>query len=326
MRSQRNSKPVLLITGGAGYIGSQLIRDLATDAHFSNWIIRIYDNLQHQNFRSLMDLPDTGKYEFIEGDILDRFNLERAMHDAKIVIHLAALVHTPLSFDHPEWTNQVNHWGTASVVACALDVGVPRFIYTSSDCVYGPGGPFNEKGDCHPLGPYAISKYKGEKEVQQGSERGLHTTIIRFGTVYGNAPAMRFETTANHLAYLAGVKRPLVIHGSGEQIRPSIHICDASAVLRFCMSNFSTEGEIINAVTANPTVNQIAAILQELSPETTTYYTDQDPLTEISFKINADKLKGMGFQAQHNLEEGLREILNRWQGFQSILRTHAPFD
>ncbi|MDY0018442.1 MAG: NAD(P)-dependent oxidoreductase [Anaerolineae bacterium] len=324
----KNSEPIIMITGGAGYIGSQLVRDLAVDPHFANCIIRIYDNLQRQHFCGLMDLPTSGRYEFIEGDILDRLNLERAMHDAKIIIHLAALVHTPLSFDHPEWTNQVNHWGTASVVECALDVGVPRFIYVSSASVYGPGGPFREEDPCNPFGSYAISKLKGEKEVIQGDERGLHTTIVRLGTTYGMAPAMRFEATVNQFAYLTGVKRPMVIHGSGEQVRPSIHIRDASAVLRFCLSNFSTESEIINAATANPTVNDIANMMQDLSPDAIVYYTDQDTLTEVSYEIDSTKLFEMGFQPQYTLEEGIRDIVSHWPGYQPVFRVHDhdPFD
>jgi UDP-glucose 4-epimerase len=267
-----------------------------------------------------MDLPAEGCYEFVEGDILDRLNLARAMQGADVVIHLAALVRTPLSFDHPEWTNQINHWGTASVVDCALSEGVPRFVYLSSASVYGPGGPFQETDTPHPIGPYAISKFKGEREVLRGGERGLCVTVVRLATAYGNAPAMRFDATANRLAYLAGVGRPLVIYGSGEQIRPLIHIRDASAVLRFCLSDPATEGEIINAVTSNPAVNEIAHTLQALAPQVRIHYTDQDMLTEISFEVDATKLHTLGFRPRFDLAHGLREMLARWQGFQPPLR------
>ena len=205
-----------------------------------------------------MDLPADGRYEFIEGDILDRLNLQRAMQDATAVVHLAAIVTTPLSFDHPEWTEQVNHWGTASVVDCMLRSGVSRLIYASSASVYGPGGPFCETDPCRPIGPYAISKRKAEEEVRQGQDRGLDATIVRLATTFGNAPAMRFDATANRFAFLVGVGRSMVIYGTGEQIRPLIHIRDASAVLRFCMATPETEGETLNAVSLHPSVNDIA--------------------------------------------------------------------
>ena len=321
--TQPNTERVMLITGGAGYIGSQLIRDLAVDPRFAGHTLRIYDNLQRHHFCGLMDLPAEGRYQFIEGDILDRFNLERAMQGVSVVAHLAALVTTPLSFDHPEWTEQVNHWGTAAVVDAAVNVGVPRLLYTSSSSVYGPGGPFRETGVCRPIGPYAISKRRGEEQVLKGGERGLNYTIVRLGTTFGNAPAMRFDAVAGRLAYLAGVCRPLVIHGSGNQVRPLIHIQDASAVLRLCLANTTTEREIINAVTMNPTTNQIAHTLQTLVPEATVRYTDQDILTEISFEVDSSKLLGLGFKPNFDLETGLREMLTRWRGFVPMM-TELP--
>lgn len=308
--SDQSEKPIILVTGGAGYIGSRLIRDMADDPRFTDYTIRIYDNLQRQHFCGLMDLPAEGRYEFIEGDILDRLNLGRAMRGAETVVHLAALVRTPLSFDHPEWTEQVNRWGTASVVDCALEAGVSRLLYVSSASVYGPGGPFRETDACRPIGPYAISKLKGEEEAI----RSL-STIVRLGTVFGNAPAMRFDGIANRLAYLAGIGRPMVVHGSGKQIRPLIHVRDASAVIRLCLTDASTEEEVINAVTLNPSINQIARALQAIAPDATARYTDQDILTEISFEVNSSKLTELGFQPQFSLEQGLEEMLARWRGF-----------
>jgi UDP-glucose 4-epimerase len=315
MTNQQHSEPIILVTGGAGYIGSQFIRDLAVDARFSNYTIRIYDNLQRQHLCGLMDLPTDGRYEFVEGDILDRLNLERAMRGASVVVHLAALVSTPMSFDHPEWTEQVNHWGTAAVVDCALNAGVPRLLYASSSSVYGPGGPFRETDACRPIGPYAISKLKGEEEVLR-----LRFTIVRLGTVFGNAPAMRFDGIANRLAFQVGVRRSMVIRGSGEQIRPLIHVRDASEVLRLCLADPKTEGEIINAAVINPSANQIAHTLQTLVPDAEIRYTDQDILTEVSFKVDSGKLMGMGFRPQFSLEQGLKEVLARWHGFRPVLR------
>ena len=310
-----SSKSVILVTGGAGYIGSQLIRDIVLDPQFEGTTVRIYDSLRYKNFNGLMDLPVEGRYEFVEGDILDRLNLQRAMQDVVAVIHLAAIVTTPLSFDHPEWTEQINHWGTAAVVDCALRAGVTRMIYASSASVYGPGGPFKETDPCRPIGPYATAKRKGEDEVRQAEERGLKATIVRLGTTFGNAPAMRFDATANRFAYLAGVRRPMVIYGSGNQVRPLIHIRDASGVLRLSLSDPAFIGETVNAANCHPSINDIAEAMQRLVPDATTRYTDQDILTEISFAVDVTKLKGMGFTPEVRLEEGLKEVVERWRGF-----------
>jgi len=309
-QGRQDKNPTILVTGGAGYIGSQFIRDMAADPRFSDYSIRIYDNLRRHHLCGLMDLPIDGRYEFIEGDVLDRLNLGRAMRDVCAIVHLAAIVKAPLSFDRPEWTKQVNHWGTASVVDCALNAGVSRLIYVSSASVYGPGGPFRESDACRPVGPYAISKLKGEEEAIRSC-----FTIVRLGTVFGNAPAMRFDGIANRLTYLAGVGRPLAIHGSGEQIRPLIHVRDASAVLRLCLADSKTEEQIINAVTINPSINHIAQTIRHIAPDAEIRYTDQDILTEISFEVESAKLAEIGFRPRFGLEQGLREMLERWRGF-----------
>ena len=310
MSDRASEERTILVTGGAGYIGSRLVRDLAGDPQFSDHAIRIYDNLRREHLCGLMDLPAGGRYEFLEGDILDRLNLRRAMDGAWAIVHLAAMVKTPISFDHPELTEQINHWGTASVVDCALEADVTRLLYVSSASVYGPGGPFEETDRCSPVGPYAISKLRGEKEVARAP-----FTIVRLGTVFGNAPAMRFDGIANRLAYLAGIGRPMVVHGSGEQIRPLIHVGDASAVLRHCLSSPEAEGEVINGVTENPSINRIVRALQAIVPAAPARYTDQDMLTEISFQVDASKLSEMGFRAQYGLEQGLEEMVARWRGF-----------
>ena len=318
-RDESTAESVVLVTGGAGYVGSQFIRDVARDPRFSNSVIRIYDNLRRHNFEGLMDLPQGGRYEFVEGDVLDRLNLERAMRGVSAVVHLAAIVSTPLSFDHPEWTEQVNHWGTAAVVDSAVKVGVSRLIYLSSSSVYGPGGPFSETDPCHPIGPYAVSKLRGEEEVLP-----LRFTIVRLGTTFGSAPTMRFDALANKLTHLVGVGRPMVIHGSGEQIRPLIHVRDASAVLCLCLADARTEGQIINAVTVNPSINAVARTLQSLVPSATIRYTNQHVLTEISFEVDAAKLSSMGFQPQFSLAAGLEEMLARWRGFRPPVQDDLP--
>ncbi len=323
MASQPNNQ-VILVTGGAGYIGSQLVRDLAADPRFPNLTIRIYDNLRRGRFSGLMDLPESGCYEFIEGDILDRVNLARAMQGVSAVVHLAAIVSTPLHFGDPEWTRQVNQWGTASVVDCALNAGVARLIYASSASVYGPGGPFRESDRCRPVGPYSISKLKGEEEVLRSQEQGARATILRLGMTFGSAPAMRYDTVVSRFVYAVGVGRPMSVHGTGEQIRPLIHVRDASAALRLCLSDPRTEGETFNAAPMNHSVNDIAATLKQLVPTATIRYTDQDVLTNISYEVDSSKLMSLGLKAAFRLTDGLREMLARWRGFRPALHDTGP--
>ena len=324
MSKKRRKEQVILVTGGAGYVGSRLIRDLANDSRFPSCIIRIYDNLQRHHLCGLMDLPSKHRYEFIEGDILDRMTLTRAMQGTDAVIHLAAVVKTPLSYDHPEWTKQVNHWGTANVVSCALQAGVPNMIYSSSTSVYGLGGPFREEDTCHPVGPYSISKHQGEVEVLQACDRGLQALVVRLGTVFGNAPGMRFDAVVSRLAYLVGIGKPMVIHGNGEQTRPLIHVVDASAALRTCLATGMGKDRVINAATMNPSVNEVAMALRKLVPKAQIQYTEQDVLAEASFRVDSTKLTKLGFKPAYGLEKGLKDILERWQGFRPANLQRIP--
>ena len=305
---------VWLITGGAGYIGSQLIRDLAQDSRLSGTTIRILDNMQRSGYCSLMDLPEEGTYQFIEGDILDSATMRRALDGVDAVVHLAAIVKTPFSFDHPAWTEQVNHWGTARLVEHCLEMGVSRFIFASSASVYGPGGTFDENAPCRPVGPYAQSKWRAEQAVLAAVERGLRPTVLRLATVFGYAPSMRFDAVANRFAYLAGVGRPLTVYGTGEQTRPLVHVRDASQSIRFCLTHqAATLGEIFNVVGENASVLDLVEAVRETKPDVRVHYTEQDVLTHLSFAVDGHKLESLGWEPRYSIEAGIAEVIGRFR-------------
>ncbi len=308
----------LLVTGGCGYVGGQLIRDLAEDRSFAGVTIRILDNMQRPGYPALMDLPPTGRYEFIEGDILDPAAARRALEGVDAVVHLAALAKTPFSFDHPAWTEQVNHWGTAQLVEHCLELGVRRFIFASSASVYGPGGPFREEDQCRPVGPYAQSKWRAEQVVRVAASRGLRPTILRLATVFGHAPTMRFDAVPNRFAYLAGVGRPLTVFGTGEQTRPLVHVRDASAAIRFCLQRPElTEGETFNVVGENASVLDLVNAVRAARPDVEVRYTAQDVLTHLSCAVDGHKLGALGWEPHYSIEAGMMEVIARFRNIAS---------
>lgn len=305
----------LLVTGGAGYIGSVLIRELAQDKHFHDRVIRIYDSLYREHLCGLMDLSEDAAYEFIEGDVLDRLNLLRAMQGADTVFHLAGIVRAPLSFDQPELTRQVNHWGTSMVVDCAIEAGVKKLIYASSASVYGPGGPFGEDDPCRPVGPYAKSKRQGEQVVLEGRKRGLDAVVLRLGTTFGYAPSMRFDAVVSRFAFLAGINRTISVHGNGEQVRPFIHVRDATSAFRWCCTHGSREKPVLNVVALNISINGILEELRQLVPGVATHYTDQDLMSELSIEVDSSAILKQGYTFDHGIADGLREMLGKWKGY-----------
>ncbi len=311
----------LLVTGGCGYLGSQLIRDLGEDARFDGATIHVLDNLQRGHARALFDLPGGARYRFFEGDVLDPATMRRALAGVDAVIHLAAIVHTPMSVENAAWVQQVNHWGTSHLVDACVDAGIRRLVFASSAAVYGPGGPFREGDVCRPLGHYAQSKRRAEEIVLAARERGLRPQILRLGSFFGLAPVLRLDAVVNHLGYLAGIRRALPVHGSGEQRRPAIHVADASDALRFALAReVDRDGELFNAVSASPSVNEVVAAIQAVLPDARVHYTEQDVLDHLSMDVDGAALRDAGWRPARSLEAGVRELLERFGALRPVDR------
>jgi UDP-glucose 4-epimerase len=325
--TNNGQSPIVLVTGGCGYIGSQVIRDLAKDPRLPGLIIRVLDNMQRGVYPALMDLPVEGRYQFIDGDILDPVVGRRALEGVIAVIHLAAIVRTPFSYDHPAWTEQVNHWGTAQLVEHCIQAGVQRFLYASSASVYGPGGPFVEEAVCRPVGPYGLSKWKGEQAVLAGMQRGLRPTLLRLGTVYGYAPAMRFETVVDRFAYLAGTGRPLTVYGTGEQTRPLVHVRDASEAIRFCLTHEEeTAGEIFNVASENASVLQLVETIRMTKPQVQVHYTEHDVFAHFSLALDSQRIETLGYLPQYDIQRGMVEVLRHFRSFSTIKPTVSDLE
>lgn len=314
----------ILVTGGCGYLGSQLIRELAA------WLpprssVRILDNLQNGQIRALMDLPKGVVYEFVEGDILDPSIVRLALRGCDAVVHLAGLVRTPLSFDNPAWLSQINHWGTAQLVEACLATGVARLIFVSTSAVYGIGGPHHEGSLCRPTGPYAHSKLNAEQTILAATVRGLRPTILRAGSLYGLAPVTRFDAFANRFAYLAGVGRPLTVYGDGQQRRPLVHVRDAAAAIRLALQQ-GLPAPIYNVVTASPSVQEVVDAVHATRPDIPVHFTEQDIRTHVSFEVDAKALRAAGWQPEVGLVAGLEELLTRFVHLRRIQMAGSEVD
>ncbi len=316
--SSSGSRATVLVTGGCGYLGSLLIRDLAGDDRLGRPVVRILDNFQRGRHQALLDLPGDGEVELVEGDVLDPSSLRRALSGVEWVIHLAAVVRTPFSFENPVWLEQVNHWGTRQLVEACLEVGVERVLLASTCAVYGPGGPFDEADPCRPMGPYAVSKRRSEETVLTATGRGLRPVIARLATLYGSAPVMDFQAVANRFCYLAGVGRSLTVYGTGEQRRPVVHVQDASDGIRWLVANAGgLDSTTYNVVTESPTILELAEAVRAQRPETTIRFTDQDIRTHLSLAAENDRLRGLGWRPTIGLGTGLGELLGRLHGLKA---------
>ena len=304
----------VLITGGLGHIGSQLIRDFATVEFIDK--IRILDNLSTQRYCSLFDLPDNAQYEFIEGDILDEAQLNAAMSGIDAVIHLAAVTNAPETFSKREKTEEVNFIGTKKVMEASKKNNVNKIIFPSTTSVYGPtSGVAKEDcdlGDMKPQSPYAEFKLKAEKTIIDECKKGcVSGVVLRFGTVFGPSVGMRFHTAINKFIFLACTNRPLEVWKSAlNQKRPYLDLRDAVKAIIFMLEKENLNGEIYNVVTANMDLSETIDAIKEIMPDIKIEFTESPLINQMSYFTDSEKLKRLGFDYTGNLRESIKQTIS----------------
>ncbi len=254
----------ILITGGAGYIGTELLQKLSSKAEISELIV--YDNLSRPN-RNLFigDQKMGGKIRFVQGDLLDSRKLRQCLQGVDLVYHLAAKVTTPFADQNAHQFEQINHWGTAELVYALEESKVNKLVHLSSVSVYGST---DDKVDSSaPLNPrtfYGISKMRGEEHVLRLMNK-MDVSIIRCGNVYGYNKSMRFDAVINRFMFDANFSGRISINGSGEQSRPFIHISKVAEVLA-AMTNSSLKGGTYNLVEHNMAIGEVVEAIRQFYP------------------------------------------------------------
>ncbi len=213
----------VLVTGGAGFIGSHLVDELVRQ----NSRVRVLDNLSTGKRQNLA--VSWSQIKFIEGDIRDYKTVQEAMWDIEIVFHEAALPSVPRSIEDPITSNEVNVGGTLNVLHATKGAGAKRLIYASSSSVYGdnPVLPKHEDMTPNPLSPYAVSKLAGETYCQVFSRvYGLHTVSLRYFNVFGPRQDPNSQYAAVIPKFITAILRDEqpVIYGDGEQSRDFTYV------------------------------------------------------------------------------------------------------
>ena len=258
-------KKNIFITGGAGYIGYALCRDILQ--HIPDASIIVYDNLSRKNFAFFTtEKLDSSRIKFINGDILDNYTLEKTLDGVDTILHLAAKVSAPDSDRDSHYYDQVNHWGTAILADAARKAEIKHFLYLSSSSVYGSTvDPVDETHEPNPNSFYGISKLRGEKQVKRLNGK-MKTHIIRAGNVYGYNPAMRIDTVINKFMFEAHFKNQILINGDGNQVRSFIHVDKLVAMIRNLVIHEMPSG-VYNAVEHKLAVNELVEHVRDLYPE-----------------------------------------------------------
>ncbi len=255
----------VLITGGAGYVGYALVRQLMFAPEISEIII--YDNLSRRNYAFFDHQKFSEKpLRFVHGDILDGRKLNQTLKGVAVVYHLAAKVTTPFADMDAHSFDQINHWGTAQVVYAAEQQEVQHLIYLSSASVYGDSEEaVNEARTLNPKSYYGIAKLAGEEQViRLRNKMKIH--VVRSGNVYGYNPAYRIDAVINRFIFEAHFEGRVSVQGSGEQQRSFIHVDKLATALRQLL-NAPVASGTYDLAEHNFSINDILLSVKVLYPE-----------------------------------------------------------
>lgn len=309
----------VLVTGGAGFIGSNFIRYWAK-FHPEDQIINLDALTYAGHLESLKDI-NSPNYQFIKGDITDEKVVKQAMNGVDMVVHFAAESHVDRSIVDPLKFVKTNVLGTAQLLEASLDAKVKRFHHVSTDEVYGQLGlddpPFNEDTPYAPRTPYAASKAGADYLVRAYFETyGLPITITNCANNYGpyQDPEKLIPRFITNL--LQGEKVPLM--GEGENIREWLHVEDHAAAIDLCLQKGQI-GETYLIQGEEKTNLEVArAILKALERgEEMIEYVEHRLGHDFRYANDGRKLRALGGERKHNFDEELSRLVdwyreNRW--------------
>ena len=301
----------MLVTGGAGFLGSVLVDELLARGHR----VRVLDSLIHGSVPSLLFAWEHDGFEFIRGDIRESATRTAALDGIDTVIHLAAIVGDPACARDPKLARRINLEATRLLLAEAKNAGVERFLFASTCSNYGKmesADYATEDFELRPVSLYAETKVAAELDVLRASTDGFATCCLRFATVYGTSPRMRFDLTVNEFTRDLLVTGELVVYG--EQFwRPYIHVRDAARAVALALEApvESLAGNVFNVGDTRENYRKldIVELLRERIPkgEIEFVHKDEDPR---DYRVGFDKVKReLGFEARTTVPDGIDEII-----------------
>ncbi|HLK56016.1 MAG TPA: SDR family oxidoreductase [Chthonomonadaceae bacterium] len=262
----------ILITGGAGFIGSHLVRAFLADGNQ----IRVLDNFSTGSRQNLTEVEPS--IEVIEGDIRNAETCAEACQGIETLYHLAALGSVPRSIEDPMTTNAVNVQGTLNLLVAARDAGVRRFVFSSSSSVYGdtPTLPKQETMRPSPRSPYAVSKLAGEEYCRAFSHAyDLETVSLRYFNVFGprQNPYSQYAAVIPRFVSALQEERQPILYGDGSQSRDFTYVANVVEANRLAGQAPGVTGEVFNIargeqIAVKQVLAEIAAILhKEYTPQ-----------------------------------------------------------
>lgn len=306
------SYSTVLVTGGAGFIGSHVVDRLIEE----DLKVVVLDNLQGGQLENIRQHIGKKNFRFVQGDIRDSRLVRDCVRDMDAVIHQAALVSVPESIKNPVLTNDVNVSGTLNLLKASADSNVKRFVYASSCVVYGNTEklPIKENDSLRPVSPYGVSKLAAENYARVFYEVfGLETVCLRYFNVYGPRQLHGdYSGVITQFISQSTKNRPLVIFGDGEQTRDFVHVQDVVEANLLALRNKEIAGETFNIATGKATtINQLANMFLEITKKPHLKLTHCKPRKGDIKHSYADISKAkekLQYTPKISLKKGLKEL------------------
>jgi UDP-glucose 4-epimerase len=307
----------VLVTGGAGFIGSHIAARLLRDGHR----VRVLDNFSTGHRRNLAIEAPPGRLEVITGDLRDQADVRRAVAGIEIVFHEAALASVQRSIADPALTDQVNVAGTLNLLVAAQAAGVRRVIFAGSSSVYGNAAELPKREDQRPvpISPYGVSKLAGEEYLRVFHHvHGLETVTLRYFNVFGPRQTADSEYSAVIPLFLSHIFRgePPVIYGDGEQSRDFTYVDDVVEANVLASHAPRAAGQTINiACGRRHSVGDLCRRLIEFAgADLTPRHTDPRPGDVRHSEADITRARTLlGYAPRVEFEDGLRRTFEWFQ-------------
>lgn len=305
----------VLVTGGAGFIGSNIVDRLLTEG----LEVVVLDDLRSGLLENINQHFSKGDFRFVRGDVRDSGLVRDLVRDVDAVVHLAALISVPESIQDPVLTNDVNVIGTLNLLKACLNSNVRRFVYSSSCAIYGNARALPVKENClpRPTSPYGVSKLAAENYVSVFHKTfGLETVCLRYFNVFGPRQICnQYGGVIILFINCLAENRPLTIFGDGNQTRDFVHVQDVVEANVLALKSSRLAGEVFNIGTGKPTkINQLADMLLEITGKPLHKIVHLKPRKgDIKYSFaDISKAKGkLKYKPRILLKDGLSELLKK---------------
>ena len=305
-----------LVTGGAGFIGSNIVKELLERDYY----VRVLDNFSTGKRENLFPYKKNRNFELIEGDLRSFHIVRFAVKGIDYIFHQGALPSVPRSISDPITTNDVNILGTLNILEAAKEFGVKRVVYASSSSVYGNSKilPKQEDLSIAPLSPYALSKYTSERYCQIYSEiYGLETVCLRYFNVFGpnqNPDSQYSAVIPKFIKLIVEKKRP-TIFGNGTQSRDFTYISNVVEANLLASTANNVVGEVFNIACGESfTILELVKSINNILGKSIKPYFDKKRTGDVEHSLakieKAQKL--FGYNPNCKFKEGLKKLIEQY--------------